>query len=283
MRRVIFGSSGCIGKSLCQLTASKSIDHLALNSSLLNLLSTDAASKISGIVNDGDDVVILAALTPEKGDAVDATAANVVMMRNILEGLGSVEVRHVIYVSTDAVYAQDIESIKSNTPKVPSRLYGHAHLLREEMLKYDINPQQRCIIRPCAVYSHNDTHNAYGVMRFWREAISHHSITLFGNGEECRDHIHADDVAAIIDQALALKTKGEFNASSGQSISFSHLASMIKAKMSKPIEIKTLARQVSITHRHIDNADLLAAFPDHHPRLIKFGLDDLAEHQHHEL
>ena len=67
MTRVIFGSSGCIGKSLCQLTASKSIDHIALDSSTLNLLSTDAASKISGIVNDGDDVIILAALTPEKG------------------------------------------------------------------------------------------------------------------------------------------------------------------------------------------------------------------------
>ena len=58
---------------------------------------------------------------------------------------------------------------------------------------------------------------------------------------------------------------------------------MIKAKMSKPVKIKTVARQGSITHRHIDNADLLAAFPDHHPRLIKFGLDDLAEQQHHEL
>ena len=283
MTRVIFGSSGCIGKSLCQLTASKSIDHLALDSSKLNLLSTDAASKINGIVNDGDDVIILAALTPEKGDAVDTTAANVVMMQNILAGLKTVEVRHVIYISSDAVYSQDIESIKSSTPKSPSRLYGHAHLVREEMLKHAIDSGHWTIIRPCAVYGHNDTHNAYGVMRFWREAVSNYSITLFGNGEEHRDHVHADDVAAIIDQALALTIHGEFNASSGQSISFSSLATMIKAKMSKPVTIKSVARQVSVTHRYIDNADLLAAFPNHHPRLIKFGLDDLLEQHNHEL
>ena len=283
MPRVIFGSSGCIGKSLCKLTASKSIDYVALNSSTLNLLSFDAASKISAIVNDGDDVVILAALTPEKGDAVHTTAANVVMMRNILEGLETVKVRHVIYVSSDAVYSQDMENIKSSTLKSPSRLYGYAHLVREEMLKHAIDSMHWSIIRPCAVYSHNDTHNAYGVMRFWREATSNHSITLFGNGEEYRDHIHADDVAAIIDQALAIPIHGEFNASSGQSISFSNLAAMIKARLSKPVKIKTVARQGSITHRYIDNSDLLAAFPNHHPRLIQFGLDNLLEQQNLEL
>ena len=233
MKRVIFGSSGCIGKSLCELTVSKSIEHVALNSHPRFIVKRRRV-EINNIVNDGDDVVIPAALPPKKD-----TITNLVKHRydEYLTGLEAVKVRHVVYISSDAVYSQDITNIKSNTPKCPSRLYGHAHLLREEMLKHVIDSRRWTIIRPCAVYSHNDTHNAYGVMRFWRETFANNSITLYGNGEECRDHIHADDVAAIIDHALARSIQGEFNACSGQAISFLNLALMIKAKVSNPVTI----------------------------------------------
>ena len=57
MTRVIFGSSGASANHFANYSF-KSIDHIALDSSKLNLLSNDAASKINGIVNDGDDVII---------------------------------------------------------------------------------------------------------------------------------------------------------------------------------------------------------------------------------
>lgn len=277
MARVIFGSSGCIGRSLCKLTEANNINCVALNSAVLDLMSSDASSRISGIVNDGDDVVVLSALTPEKGDPVDTTAANIVMMRNILDGLKSVQVRHFVYISTDSVYSHDIETIKVDSPKIPDRLYGHAHLVREEMLKHAIHVRRWAIIRPCAVYSHNDTHNAYGVMRFIREAISEGSITLFGNGEEHRDHIHADDLASIINHAIESSIVGEFNACSGQSVSFSTLASLIIARLDRPITVKSVARKVSLTHRYIDHSALLNSFSDHLPRPIEAGLDKLFE------
>ena len=257
MATVIFGSSGCVGKSLCEFTMASKIDHIGLNSSKLDLLASNAASQISNHVSDGDDIVILSALTPEKAPVVDSTTANIVMMRNILAGLKSIQFRHLIYISTDAVYSHAIETIKQDSPKNPERLYGYAHLVREEMLKHEFEPSRWCILRPCAIYGQNDTHNAYGVMRFMREALDKGTITLFGNGEEFRDHVHADDVVAIIDKAVSSRVSGEFNVSSGQSVSFANMASMIAKRSEIPIEVKSVARQSQITHRFIENTVLL--------------------------
>ena len=119
-------------------------------------------------------------------------------------------------------------------------------------------------------------------MRFIREALDKGTITLFGNGEEFRDHVHADDVAAIIDKAVSLRVSGEFNVSSGQSVSFANMASMIAKRSEIPIEVKSVARQGQITHRFIENTVLLSAFPNQRPRLIETGLDDLFEALNYE-
>lgn len=275
MARVIFGSSGCIGKYLCKLTGAKNIDYVALNSSNLDLLASDAPSKIKTIVNENDDIVILSALTPENGNAVDATAFNIIMMQNLLAGLRKVQFGHLVYISSDSVFSHSIENITEQTIKTPDRLYGYAHLIREQMLKHELEDKKWVILRPCAVYGHFDTHKAYGVMRFLHEAVDNRCITLFGNGEEFRDHVHGYDLAQIINEALAKRVKGEMNVSSGHSITFSNLASMIVERMNVPVKIKSINRKIKIAHRFIDNKELISHFPNQRPRQIEAGLDSL--------
>jgi UDP-glucose 4-epimerase len=282
MATIIFGASGIIGKSVSKI-AKRTEDRLVLlNSSNLDLLENTAIAKIKKLVNDGDNVVILSALTPEKASEIDVLTFNVLMMRNILEGLRTINLGHLVYVSSDAVYSNQIENISEVSPKIPSSLYGYAHLIREEMLKREIDSIKRVIIRPCAVYGENDTHNAYGVMQFIRESELQNKISLFGEGEECRDHIYADDIAKIIVEALRSRISGEFNASSGLSVSFHDLATMILSRMEQPIQIKSLKRDRVIKHRFIDNKALLSSFPNFAPRLIGMGLDTLIKGSNNE-
>lgn len=282
MATIIFGASGIIGKSVSKIAMRTEDRLILLNSSKLDLLKNSAIAKIKKVANDGDNVVILSALTPEKGNAIDIVTSNVLMMRNILKGLRSINLGHLVYVSSDAVYSNQIENISEESPKIPSSLYGYAHLIREEMFKREIDPIKRVIIRPCAVYGENDTHNAYGVMQFIREAKLQNKISLFGEGEEYRDHIYADDIATIIVEAFRSRISGEYNASSGLSVSFHDLATMIVGKMEHPIQIKSLKRDRAIKHRFIDNKALLSSFPNFAPRLIGTGLDTLIKGSNNE-
>ena len=68
--------------------------------------------------------------------------------------------------------------------------------MRENMIK--LLKVKFCIVRPTLVYGPNDPHNGYGPNQFIRLAQSNKNITLFGKGEERRDHIHIKDVGKVI-------------------------------------------------------------------------------------
>ena len=58
-------------------------------------------------------------------------------------------------------------------------------------------------LRPTLIYGANDPHNGYGPNRFRRQAAKGETITLFGEGEEKRDHVPVDDVAALVSACVA--------------------------------------------------------------------------------
>ena len=86
-------------------------------------------------------------------------------------------------------------------------------------------------------------------------------ITLFGQGEETRDHIPVDDVAALSVLVLRHCSTGTLNVATGRSISYAEVARKVAALFDKPIEIAGTARQTPITHRHFDVTALRKAFP----------------------
>jgi nucleoside-diphosphate-sugar epimerase len=86
-------------------------------------------------------------------------------------------------------------------------------------------------------------------------------ITLFGEGEERRDHIFVDDVAALIWQVLRHRSRGTLNAATGHSISYDGLARRVARLFDGTIEIVGKPRQQPITHRHFNVSALRRAFP----------------------
>ena len=134
-----------------------------------------------------------------------------------------------------------------------------------------------CIIRPCAVYGAGDTHNSYGPNRFFRTALKDGRISLFGNGEEQRDHIHVHDLSRLVALCLSRRTEGALNAATGQAVPFLEVAQSIAGLCPRPVEIirQPRAPGAVITHRHTDVSLLRREFPEFQCRPLTQGLTEL--------
>lgn len=256
---IVFGSSGFIGKALVPLLS----DVITPSSKEVDLANPVMIKTFEPGKRGDISVVMLAAITPDKGNICDSTVKNIVMARNVLEIIKGQDVKHFVYVSSDAVYPMNDAVIDESTVVSPDTLYGYMHAMREQYFR-EAFPDRLTIIRPCAIYGEGDSHNSYGPNRFIRENKQVGEITLFGRGEECRDHIHIEDVAEIIAQSIYERIFGTFNAVSGNSISFAEIASLIGDK------INFLPRKSPITHRHFNNKVLFFK-----PKAIDVGIREM--------
>ena len=108
-------------------------------------------------------------------------------------------VAHLIYVSSDAVYADGPLPLTEASPAAPTGLHGAMHLAREQMLSRPLPARHRSpFCGPTLVYGADDPHNGYGPNKFRRQANRGEAIVLFGEGEERRDHVDVDDIAEIV-------------------------------------------------------------------------------------
>ena len=80
------------------------------------------------------------------------------------------------------------------------------------------------MLRPTLIYGAGDPHNGYGPNRFRRQAAKGEPITLFGEGEEKRDHVAVEDVARLAVRMLMHRSTGVLNAVTGSSTSFRDIA-----------------------------------------------------------
>jgi UDP-glucose 4-epimerase len=259
-RVLLIGATGFIGAAIQQRLAAESVPMLALGSNDLNLLEPTASNRLAQMVRPDDSVVMLATLTPEKGRDVDTVIKNLVMMQTVCSAIEKSGCAHFVYFSSDAVYDPGVSHVSEDTPASPQDLFGTMHLTREIMAR-NLADLPVLISRPSLVYGLDDSHNSYGPNRFRRAAQKDGIITLFGGGEEMRDHIHVDDVAAITLFCLLHKSTGTLNIASGNSKSFYEVAETIAKQFGKGVEIVTLPRSNPIAHRHYEVTNLIKAFP----------------------
>jgi nucleoside-diphosphate-sugar epimerase len=227
------------------------------------LIAPDAIRKLRAILQRDDAVVVTSALTPEKGRDRATFLKNVAMIDNLCATLGQAACAHIVYVSSDSVYDSRFTQINEETCCDSSDLYALAHIVREKLLAEACQSANTplAIVRPSAIYGAGDTHDSYGPNRFLRTARTEGKITLFGQGEEARDHVYIDDVAQIILECLLRGSTGVINAVSGTALTFHEVARKIVAAIGRPVAIETTARRVSIVHKRFDPAALFQAFP----------------------
>lgn len=275
----IFGASGFVGRTLTPMLQQQGLKYQPYSSKQLDLCDPASITTLRDTIKDGDRVLMLSALTPEKGKAPELTLRNIAMMQHLLAGIEGRNIAQFIYVSSDAVYPITADMVDELTPTNPTELYGQMHVLRECYAKAAIPSEKLAILRPCAIYGVGDTHNAYGINRFLKSARESGEIALFGEGEEYRDHIHVEDVARIILATLQQNMHGTFNLASGQSWCFGEIASYIAANIDRDVRIIHKPRALpTVTHRHMNIAKLLRSISPA-PRSIETGLRSLLQQE----
>lgn len=258
-RTVVLGASGFVGSAICQRLRQAGGDVVGFGSKELDLAAPDAATTLRGLLRDGDAVVLVSAKAPCKD--VPTLLRNLAMVESCCGAIATTGVDHVVYVSSDAVYADDLNPVSERTWCQPASLHGMMHSARELMLRSSLKARL-AILRPTLLYGVADPHNGYGPNRYRRDAARTGRITLFGEGEEKRDHVLVDDLAEIVLRCLERRSAGVLNVATGTSHSFRAAAELVASHFETPIEIVGTPRQNPVTHRHFDPTDAIKAFPD---------------------
>jgi len=279
-RMVVLGAGGFIGGAILRKIGTSGATALGLGRKDLDLLDDRAAETLAALLRVDDALVVVSAHAPCKTPAM--MLENIRMMAVVCEALERQQVSHLVYVSSDAVYADGPLPLTESSPAAPSSLHGAMHLAREQMLLAAAGTTPLALLRPTLVYGAGDPHNGYGPNKFRRQANRGEPIVLFGEGEERRDHVDVDDIAEIAGLVLAHRSAGVLNIATGAVASFRALADKAVALAPRKVEIKTSPRSGPMPHngyRSFDPAATLAAFPGFRYTALD---DGLARAQHRE-
>lgn len=278
-RVVVLGGTGFVGQALVRHLAWLGISTVSLSTAEVDLTDPKSVSALHEAADDGDAVVFVSAITPDRGRDIRTLMKNLTMAEHVSAFLAQSACAQVVYVGSDAVYEDDATPVRETSCTSPSSFHGLMHLGRERMLAHVVRDSAMplLVLRPSLLYGPDDTHNGYGPNRFLRTARQEGKITLFGNGEEKRDHVHVEDLVRLVGLGLLHRTEGTFNVATGESHSFFQVAQIIADNLDRKVDIECLPRQAPITHRHFDISRTRKAFPTFGYTRLETGLTEIIE------
>lgn len=272
-RLVTLGAVGFVARAIGAWIELQGWPLSAVGSKDIDLTAPSAVEALAALFRPDDVVVMVAALTPDRGRDVGTMMRNLAMAQHVCAAIERQPCAHLITIGSDAVYDDAGSLIRESSPLGLGSFHGVMHLTREQMF---IDTCRRLSLplarlRPSLLYGPGDTHNGYGPNRFVRSAVAERRIALFGDGEEQRDHVFIDDVARVVAEVAQRRSAGLLNVVSGRSHSFREVAESVAALV-PGTRIEPSARATPITHRHFDVSALNAAFPRFRPTGLEDGL-----------
>jgi len=257
-RVVVMGAGGFVGGAILARLKALDVPVLPVSRTDVDLLGEGGGAALAALLHPGDVLVAVSAKAPCKTPAM--MEENMRMVAALCQVAAGSELAQVVNISSDAVYTDDAPLVSEFTPAAPASLHGTMHLAREIMLR-GVCKAPLAVLRPSIIYGAADPHNGYGPNRFRRLAAEGKEITLFGEGEEKRDHVFVDDVAELVALTILHGSRGVLNLTSGESHSFRDVAEMAVRLAGSASTVKGTPRQNPITHRHFDVTVRLRAFP----------------------
>ena len=260
-RVVVVGAGGFVGGTIAKALDAAGIAVLPVTRKQVDLLAPGADSALRALLRPTDSVVFVSAIAPAKNN--DQLMLNLNMAHAACTAFAAVPPAHLLYISSDAIYADDANPVTESSSPAPTTSHGMMHAARELMLR-TASPAPFAALRPTLIYGADDPHSGYGPNRFRRQAQKGEPITIFGEGEERRDHVLVDDVAALAVLMLQHRSVGALNAVTGVSVSFHDIAQLVAAQFEGKAEVKSVPRpgpRPHLLHRHFDITNCLKAFP----------------------
>jgi UDP-glucose 4-epimerase len=261
-RTVVIGAGGFVGAAIGRRVEQAGGKVLPVTRREVDLTAPDAAQRLCSLLRPGDAVVAAAARAPCKDIAM--LIENMVMTKAMIDALRSLEISHVVNISSDAVYADGPLPLTEASPTAPTSIHGAMHLAREIAFTSEVKAPL-AILRPTLIYGARDPHNGYGPNRFRRQANAGEEIVLFGKGEERRDHVLVEDLAELALRVLSHRSQGVLNIVTGTVTSFRAAAEQVVAVAPNKVAINGRPRAGPMPHngyRPFDPAAVTAAFPN---------------------
>lgn len=262
-RTVVLGCRGFVGSWVLAHLEGAGRAAVGIPSTALDLTAAGAGEALAARLEPDDALVVVSALTPDRGRGAATLERNVRMGRMVAEAILARPPGHVVYVSSDAVYPDDAEFVSERTAMAPGSLHGAMHVVREAVLADACRGAgvPFASLRASLLYGPGDTHNGYGPNRFLRVAFGGEPIRLFGEGEERRDHVFVGDVARLVAATLDRRSAGVLNVATGVSTSFREVAEAVIEAVGADVPIEGSPRANPIVHRSFDLTASLSAFP----------------------
>jgi UDP-glucose 4-epimerase len=271
-RAVVIGAGGMVGSSIVRELANSDIPTLALTRKDVDLLGAGGSAQLKSKLSADDAVVFVSAVAPAKTAA--QLMANLRMAEAALAAFAAVPPAHLLYISSDAVYADDANPVSEHSSVAPSTIHGMMHAARELMFRSEYRGPFAAL-RPTLIYGARDPHSGYGPNRFRRQAAKGEPVTIFGAGEEKRDHVAVEDVARLAVLILLHRSAGALNAVTGVATSFRDIADIVARQYQSPAQVKSVSRpgpRPHLLHRFFDITQCLKAFPEFHFEPLEQGI-----------
>ena len=243
-RRIVVVGEGFVGGAILRKCISMGENCMSITRADADLSCPTSVDKLRKLIMPSDYLVFSAAKAPAKSFE-DYLQKNLEMVKNFVSACMSCKPAYILNISSDAIYADHKTLIDEKSLALPDNYHGLMHLSREMLLKINgLNGD----LRPTLIYGTDDPHNSYGPNSFYRLAIKNENIVLYGEGEELRDHVHIDDVSTLAYMMLSETRQGDFNAVTGEVISFFDIAKIITEATKSNSKIVTTQREGSMPH-----------------------------------
>ena len=125
-RVVIMGAGGFVGRASLHKLQVDGVNAVALTRKEVDLLAGSAGQKLAAQLTSTTTLLVTSALAPVKNTAM--LLDNLRMMQAVIEAVKATPVAHLIYISSDAVYADSDQPMTESSPAGPSSLHGVMHL-----------------------------------------------------------------------------------------------------------------------------------------------------------
>jgi UDP-glucose 4-epimerase len=277
---LITGGAGFIGSTLARLLSERGdrvriLDDLSIGQRayldgvpheliVAPLADPDA---VRDAVDGVDAVVHLAAragIPDSVADPLGTFAVNVGQLLGVLDGARRAGVPRFVFASSNAAAGEHEPPADETDLPHPLSPYGASKLAGEGYCQaYSATyGMAACALRFSNAYGPRSLHKKSVVAAWLRAALAGEPITVHGDGQQTRDFVYVDDLAAAVVAALdapADVVAGEiFQVGTGHETTINELAHAVRSAVGRPVEIRRAEARAGDVRRNVSRVDKAA-------------------------